>query len=87
MRVVHEDVQIATNIPEEIRDAIRDTPLADNKTELLALAKLDTEAQAEAIDLIKKGKAKNVRDATKKAAKAEATLEFHSETQIVLDYR
>ncbi len=34
-RTISEDVQIATDIPEEIRDAIRDTPVADNKEELL----------------------------------------------------
>jgi hypothetical protein len=45
-RTVAVDVQIANNIPEEIRDAIRDTPLADNKTELLQLSRLDPETQA-----------------------------------------
>ncbi len=39
-RSIQRDVQIATDIPEEIRDAIRDTPVADNKEELLMLARM-----------------------------------------------
>ncbi len=38
-RTISEDVQIASRIPENVRDAIRDTPTADNKTELLTLAR------------------------------------------------
>jgi len=51
-RTVAVDVQIATNIPEPIRDMIRDTSLADNKSELLQLARLDADMQAEVVDRI-----------------------------------
>jgi len=44
-RAVQQDVQIAQSIPEDIRDAIRDTPLAESKTDLLAIARLPEEAQ------------------------------------------
>ncbi len=39
-RSIQTDVQIATDIPKPIRDAIRDTPVADNKEELLMLARM-----------------------------------------------
>lgn len=42
---VARDVQIAKAIPEPLRAVIRDTPLADNKTDLLRLARLDPAQQ------------------------------------------
>lgn len=39
-RTVQENVQIAESIPEDVRDAIRETPLAESKTDLLAIARL-----------------------------------------------
>jgi hypothetical protein len=39
-RSVQVDTQIAESIPEDVRDAIRETPLADSKTDLLAMARL-----------------------------------------------
>lgn len=39
-RVVEEDTQIGESIPEDVRDAIRDTPLAGSKTDLMAIARL-----------------------------------------------
>jgi|SRR6266536_4075834 len=41
-RTIRQDVQIAESIPEDVRDAIRETPLADSKTDLLAMARLPT---------------------------------------------
>jgi ParB family chromosome partitioning protein len=38
-RSVEQDVQIANRIPETVRDAIRETPIADNKSELLTLSR------------------------------------------------
>ncbi len=37
---IQQDVQIATRIPEDVRDAIRDMPLADSKRSLLELSRL-----------------------------------------------
>jgi len=48
-RTVREDVQIAESIPEDVRDALRDTPLADSKTDLLDIARLPEEAQREVV--------------------------------------
>jgi hypothetical protein len=39
-RSVQVDTQIANHIPEDVRDALRETPLADSKTDLLAMARL-----------------------------------------------
>jgi hypothetical protein len=39
-RAVETDVQIAKNLPKQVRDAIRDTPAADHKDGLLKLARL-----------------------------------------------
>lgn len=48
-RAVQQDVQIAESIPDDVRDAIRETPLAGSKTDLLAMARLPEEAQREII--------------------------------------
>lgn len=42
---IAEDVQIAQSIPEALRDAIRPTPLADSKTDLVDLAQLEPEVR------------------------------------------
>jgi ParB family transcriptional regulator, chromosome partitioning protein len=44
-RTIREDVQIAESIPEDVRDAIRETPLAESKTDLLAMARLPEDDQ------------------------------------------
>ena len=44
-RTVRHEVQIATALPQEVRDAIRGTEIADSKTDLLALARLEPERQ------------------------------------------
>lgn len=48
-RTIREEVQIAESIPEDVRDAIRETPLADSKTDLLAMARLPEAAQREIV--------------------------------------
>lgn len=44
-RVIHENVQIAQAIAPEVKEALRDTPLADKKTALLDIAKMDADDQ------------------------------------------
>lgn len=44
-RTVQHEVQIARALPQEVRDAIRGTEIADSKTDLLALARLEPERQ------------------------------------------
>lgn len=48
-RAIQQDVQIAESIPDDVRDAIRETPLADSKTDLLDMARLPEEAQREIV--------------------------------------
>jgi ParB family chromosome partitioning protein len=48
-RAVQQDVQIGESIPEDVRDALRDTPLAESKTDLLAMARLPEEKQREVV--------------------------------------
>lgn len=48
-RAVQQDVQIAESIANDVADAIRDTPLADSKTDLLAMARLPQEDQREIV--------------------------------------
>lgn len=51
-RTIREDVQIAESIPEDVRDAIRETLLAESKTDLLAIARLPEAAQREIISTV-----------------------------------
>ena len=51
-RAIRQDVQIAESIPEDVRDALRDSPLADSKTDLLAMARLPEAAQREVVSTV-----------------------------------
>ncbi|MEN6546532.1 MAG: DNA methyltransferase [Armatimonadia bacterium] len=44
-RTVQQDVQIASDIPQDVRDQLRKTPIAANKQELLKLARRDEPTQ------------------------------------------
>jgi ParB family chromosome partitioning protein len=52
VRSIQQDVQIAESIPEDVREAIRETPLADSKTDLLAMARLPEAAQREVVSTV-----------------------------------
>lgn len=54
-RTVQQDVQIATAIPPDVRDRIRQTPVASNKQELLKLARHDQETQRKLADKLAEG--------------------------------
>lgn len=64
-RTVRTDVQIGTAIDEPVRDMIRDTDIADKKTELLKLAQMPKEQQKSVAEKIVSGEAKTVKDAIK----------------------
>ena len=68
-RSVRRDVQIAEDLAEEVKEAIRDTDLADNKTELIRLARLDEEEQKEVAKRIAAGEAKSVSEAIQQIKK------------------
>lgn len=68
-RTISEDVQVATRIPEPVRDAIRQTPIADNKTELLMLSRLDAPTQTQVAEKVSSGQVETVREAMQEIAK------------------
>lgn len=68
-RVAQQRKQIANNLADEVKDEIRDTELADRATDLLQLARLEPEAQKDAVKRVLSGKARNVKQATKQAKK------------------
>jgi ParB-like chromosome segregation protein Spo0J len=73
-RSIRQDIQIA-KLPQDLRDVIRDTPLADRKADLLALSRLPDEKQREIVACLKDGRAKKFCEAKaivcrKPAAKA-----------------
>lgn len=65
-RTIRRDVQIAEDLADEVKEAIRNTDLADNKTELLRLARLDEKEQKEVVQKIIKGEAEKVLEAKRK---------------------
>jgi len=68
-RTIRHEVQIAEDLADEVKEAIRNTDLADNKTELLRLARLDEEEQKEAAKRIAAGEAKSVSEAVQQIKK------------------
>jgi N6-adenosine-specific RNA methylase IME4 len=59
-RTIQQEVQIATSLADDVREALRDTAVADRKTDLLKLARMDTERQREVATRIADGKADTV---------------------------
>lgn len=68
-RRAQERKQIADKITDEVKDAIRETELADRATDLLQLARLSPEEQMDAAQRVLTGKARNVKQAKKQAKK------------------
>jgi site-specific DNA-methyltransferase (adenine-specific) len=55
----------AANLPEPVRDALRDTPTADNQSELLKLSRMPEPEQQAVVEKIVAGEAKTVKDAAR----------------------
>lgn len=64
-RTVRHEVQLATAIPRDVRDAIRNTGIADSKVDLLTLARLPQQEQKAVAERIKDGSAESVKDAVR----------------------
>jgi ParB family chromosome partitioning protein len=64
-RTVREDVQVATNISNEVQAIIKDLPVADNKSDLLKLSRLNEYAQGEIAMVLSKKNVETVDDAIK----------------------
>lgn len=62
-RLAQQRMQVARNLADDVKDAIRDTPLADEKTELLTLARMDESEQREVVRKLAEGEAKTVKQA------------------------
>jgi N6-adenosine-specific RNA methylase IME4 len=63
-RRIREEIQIARGIDDSVKDIIRDTEIADSKTDLLELARVkDIETQKDIVDRIVSGEVKNVKQA------------------------
>ncbi len=62
-RAVQLDVRIAERIAPEVRDALRETPAADDQTELLRITRMPEDEQLEVAERLATGSAKTVTDA------------------------
>lgn len=75
-RGVQERVQIANGIDDEVSKLISGLDIADNKAELLRLAKLPAKEQRAIIDLIITGKIKTVKEGISAATREKQRAEF-----------
>ena len=82
-RSIQEDIQIATAIAPEVRDAIRETPLADSKRELLELARLDAEEQMRVVRVLVEGAAQHVADGVRWIRKQERIAELERQREAI----
>jgi hypothetical protein len=62
-RSIERDIQIATRIPEKVQTIIKDLPVADNKSDLLKLSRLNEHAQGEIAVVLSKKKVETVNEA------------------------
>jgi N6-adenosine-specific RNA methylase IME4 len=82
-RSIRRDIQIVNAIPPEVRDAIRETPLADSKRELLELARLDAEEQMRVVRVLVQGAADSVTDAVRRIRKQERIAELERQREAI----
>lgn len=71
-QVIYRDLQIVKNLPLEIRDTIRHSPLANSQSELLNLTRLEPERQAKVAAKVVSGEAKTVTEAKRQLNREEA---------------
>lgn len=77
-RTIREDVTIASDLDDEAKEAIRNTPIADAKTELVKLARMEPEKQVAAAKLIAEGKVETVSQAQREIAREEKRQELNA---------
>ena len=77
-RTVQTDVQIAAEIPQDVRDQIRHTPVADSKQELLQLARRDQETQRKLALKLADGSARHLYEADRAVRLEEAQQRVQS---------
>ena len=62
-RTIEQEIKISRDIAPEVKDKIRDTDLADHKTDLIKLSRLEPEKQAAVVDTVISGKYKDIKSA------------------------
>lgn len=70
-RTIQQDIQIAKNIDKDIQELVKHSCLANNKQELLRLARMDSSEQKKIIQPIIEGKAKNIMESKQELFKTE----------------
>jgi ParB-like chromosome segregation protein Spo0J len=76
-RTLQEKIQIASDIDQSARDKLRGTDIADNKSELLRLAKVDgAEDQNAVVDSVIKGDCKTIKEAVSTLTRNKQRKEF-----------
>ena len=73
-RTVRQEIQIANSITPEVKEIIREIPLADRKTDLLQLARMAPEQQREIVQQVTSGAVKNVAQAVKQQSETDPEL-------------
>jgi ParB family chromosome partitioning protein len=68
--LIYENVQIANAIAPDVKEALRETPLANRKTELLKIAQMKPEQQRAVVERISSG-AQTVTEASRLAKRKE----------------
>lgn len=81
-RSVRQEVQIATRIDEKAKQEIRNTPLADNKVELIKLARVEPSKQAAVVKRINSGEASNVAQAQRAVVRDEKRVELRTKAKV-----
>jgi ParB family chromosome partitioning protein len=62
-RAVRENVQAVTNLADDVKETIRQTPIADSKTELLQLSRMQPDSQRVIARKVADGQARSVKEA------------------------
>ncbi len=81
-RTIEREIQIANRIPENVRDIIRETPLADKKTELLLLTQFDQTTQSQVAEMFAENKIETVKAGLQIIAKKPLPEGFKSRQEI-----
>jgi len=69
-RTIRQEVQISKRIDPEVKETIRNTPVADSKTDLIRLSKISDKTQQNKVaEKIVSGQSRNVKDAIKQVTK------------------
>ena len=80
-RSIQRLIHISKNITPEVKNIIKNTAIADSKTELLSLARIEPEKQLEVVGILKNGNAKKVKEAIYQVRRDEFTASIEKAEQ------